>query len=272
MNSIEILSLPKLRFAHIHQAERYHHHLAPNPHFLEISYIAEGSLTATFDEGKITVEKGDISCFHAVPVTIDTSSFHCHHTFCVDVDWRAVPNPNHLLLPPVTKAGHMTSEIEGLIDDFIYNPHLYDEKPERVAWNLFNILHKIDECNRASDNTDYPAGYIMVQRAKKYIHRNIYTPLTQTEVAAHLGITPSYLCNIFKSTEGTTVMKYINQIKLQNIRNLIETRDMKLYEAAAMFGYSDPNYVSSLYHKIFGHTITSKPNKSKKLIMEKEKT
>lgn len=270
MESIEILSLPKFRFAHIHQAEQYHHHMAANPHILEISYIAEGSLTADFGGERIVVEKGDISCFHSVPVSIDTSSFHCHHTFCVNVDWRTVPNLNHLILPPVTKASPETSEIEGLIDDFIYNQDLYDENPERVAWNCFNILHKIDACNRTDDHADYPAGYILVQRAKKYIHKNIHTPLTQTEIAKYLDITPSYLCNIFKSTEGIPVMKYINQIKLQNIHNLMETRGMKLYDAAAMFGYADPNYVSSLYRKIFGHTITSKPNRSNKLLLERK--
>jgi transcriptional accessory protein Tex/SPT6 len=33
------------------------------------------------------------------------------------------------------------------------------------------------------------------------------------------------------------------------------------YEAASMLGYSDPNYVSALYKKLFGHNITAHPNR-----------
>lgn len=269
MHSTEILSLPKYNFAHIHQAEQYHHKMEVNNHRMEISYISEGNLIAMIENESIVIEKGDICCFYSVPVTIDTDSYHCHHTFCVYVDWQTVPNPNHLLLPPVTKCNHMTTEIEGLIDDFIYNTHLYDSHPERVAWNFFQILNKIDICNRTSDALDYPRGYILAQRAKKYVHQNIHSTLTQAEIAMHLGITPSYLCNIFKTTEGIPLMKYINQIKLKNIQSLMENRDMKLYDAALMFGYTDPNYVSSLYSKMFGHPITSKPNLSNELVQKK---
>ena len=41
----------------------------------------------------------------------------------------------------------------------------------------------------------------------------------------------------------------------------METKKLPLYEAATMYGYSDPNYVSRLYKKMFGFNITDVPNK-----------
>ncbi len=262
MNTIALETLPTFSFAHIHSAEQYHHQIPVNPRRIEISYLAEGSLVISQGKQQFLAEKGDILCTNLFPVTLDTDTFHCHHTTSALVNWTEAPGFHHLLLPAVTKASPQTAEIRDHIDELIYNGHIYEASPEKAASIFLNILCKIDECNRNSEHMQTPPGYILVQRAKKYIHRNITRPLTQTEIAEYLGVTPSYLCNIFKMTEETSVMKYINTIKLKNIQSLMETKNMKLYDAAQMFGYADPNYVSSLYKKMFGRNITSKPNLS----------
>jgi YesN/AraC family two-component response regulator len=40
----------------------------------------------------------------------------------------------------------------------------------------------------------------------------------------------------------------------------MEKEPVHLYEAAALFGYSDPNYVSRLFKKYYGYNITDKEN------------
>ena len=51
-------------------------------------------------------------------------------------------------------------------------------------------------------------------------------------------------------------MSFINRTKLRKIKTLIDRENMKLYQAAEAFGYSDANYVSRLYKKLFGKNIT----------------
>ncbi len=41
----------------------------------------------------------------------------------------------------------------------------------------------------------------------------------------------------------------------------METRGLTLAKASAMYGFSDPNYVSKLYKKYFNTTITRKMKK-----------
>ena len=38
--------------------------------------------------------------------------------------------------------------------------------------------------------------------------------------------------------------------------------NIHLYEAALIYGYKDPNYVSSLHKKLFGYNITEKAPKN----------
>ena len=54
-------------------------------------------------------------------------------------------------------------------------------------------------------------------------------------------------------------MRYINKLKLENIKALMDNANMHLYEVAAMYGYNDPNYVSRLYKQLFGYSISHKP-------------
>ena len=43
---------------------------------------------------------------------------------------------------------------------------------------------------------------------------------------------------------------------------LMDRERAKLCDAARQYGYSDPNYVSSLYKRTFGHNITERPGRS----------
>lgn len=56
-------------------------------------------------------------------------------------------------------------------------------------------------------------------------------------------------------------IKYPARKNLCEIRTLIERKHMNLNEAAALYGYADPNYDSKLYKKLFQHNITDKPVK-----------
>ena len=51
-------------------------------------------------------------------------------------------------------------------------------------------------------------------------------------------------------------MYYINRMKLDKIRLLMKNEHMNLNRAAALYGYTDPNYVSRIYKKYYGKNIT----------------
>ena len=127
-----------------------------------------------------------------------------------------------------------------------------------MARKVAKVHSAIDEIARKTMLTSLPSEEMYVHRAKDFIHKNIRFPLTQTAVAEHLGISSGYLCYVFKKTEGITVMRYVNTAKLDGIKALLDNESIHLYEAVELFGYTDPNYVSRLYKKLFGYNITDK--------------
>ena len=263
MNSIEVTAMPSLRFAHIFSAHNYQNTFEPVKNFIEIAYVQEGSQEVEVGGKKYQVEKKDVICLiRDTPISIKSSDFHRHHTVGINIEWTYTDkNINGLILPVVTFAKNKTSDICNQIDWFIHNSFVCEQSPTKSAAAILDLLCKIDECNRKSLTDDLSGEYIYVYKAKKFINRHIYEPIEQKAIAKHLGITPGYLCSIFKKSENMTLMKYINTEKLNGVKTMINTKNIPLYEASAFYGYSDPNYVSRLYKQIFGFNITDVPNK-----------
>ena len=260
MKTIDISTLPQIRFAHIYQAEQYQNRIRAFEGFLEITYLAEGEMTVKKQQEIYRVKKGDVTCLlHDEPVSIIADSPHCHHTVGISVQWHfAQSSEVGLHLPFVTPAELGTEEIRQIIDEFIYEKDRFTASNSRFTAKVLELLGKIDQCARKIQPDQISGEKLYAQRAKKYIHQNIFAAITQGNVATHLGISPGYLCSVFKKAEGVTVMKYINKIKLESMRSLMEKEHIYLYEAAAMYGYTDPNYVSKLFKQLYGYNITDK--------------
>lgn len=261
MKTIDITSTPQIVFAHTYESNNYDNLLPPSKPNVEITYIAEGSLELTIENQKYVAQTGDILClFRNEEITVHASDFHRHHTFGVNLEWNYLENNTRgLFLPVLTKFSPQVKEIHQMIDDIIYNSHRYEGIRARQTTQVMNILCKIDLYNRNSKELQLPGELLLAERAKKYVHSHMYEAITQTDVANHLKITPTHLCRIFKKTQGTSFMRYVNKTKLENMKNLIERENLHVYEAAELFGYTDPNYVSSLHKKLFGYNITDKP-------------
>ena len=58
--------------------------------------------------------------------------------------------------------------------------------------------------------------------------------------------------NSFKKKYGTTVITYLNQVRLDNAEHLIRTTDMSFKEISYVCGFCDQNYFSKLFADRFG--------------------
>lgn len=251
MKLIEIKSIPVCKFAHTYEAERYSHTLRATPNTVEISYIKDGELTVFHKGELLKATKGDllINLFlHELP--IESRVYHCHHTVGFKAEFEISRE-----LPPVIRLDGNSSHIYSLIDEIIKTKNLSPESENRMAGLFLQLLGEIESVCEGGDSVD-GGDLHYVRKAKRYVYDNIRTPIKQREIADFLGITPEYLCAVFKRGTGEPIMRFINRMKLEGIRTLMERESTPLYRAAEMYGFSDPNYVSRLYTRYYGVSIT----------------
>lgn len=249
LSTLRILTVPTLCFAHTFFTDNYEIVLDSGADKMEITFITEGRLTITQNDRTETAETGDfIINTYCAPLTVSSNASHRHHTICFLCKYTDMALP--LVLHPATVGSHCQT----LIAEIIRTRTLYPHRESYCIGLFFQLVDELEymyaQSRRASQYSPY------VNQAKKYIYDHIYEPIRQTDIAENLGITPEYLCTVFKKCEGISLIPYINRIKLDNIRIIMFKEKLSLQQASALFGYNDPNYVSRLYKRLFGYNIT----------------
>lgn len=84
-----------------------------------------------------------------------------------------------------------------------------------------------------------------------YIESNYNKPLTLDAMAEIAGITPQYLCTVFKKTTNTRIFQYLNSVRIKKSKELLlQNPQMQIKEIAYSAGFEDANYYCSVFKKL----------------------
>lgn len=81
-----------------------------------------------------------------------------------------------------------------------------------------------------------------VQAIMNYIEKNYMKELSLEILSEEFGLTPNYLCKIFKSSTGIKLTQYINQVRIAGACKLMKQTNLRSHEIAEMVGFSSPSY------------------------------
>ncbi len=271
-NYIQITEIPKIRFAHIFGTDDYWAKFEPSAelsYFIEITYITKGELIFFKENSSpVPVSTGSLICrVQYETLFCKAAAYHEHHTVGFHVPYRLLPPPDTeedeeerpfgtLCLPLILPALPENNKFLPLIDEIILSHTMHDTGDLVCSALVLKLLGMIDQYAREEQSRPTYLNRKYVKRTKQYIFEHLKEPICQGDIAEQLGITPEYLCNVFKKSEGISVMQFVNRVKLEQIRGLMQNRKASLAEAAELYGYGDPNYVSRLHKRYFRCTIT----------------
>ena len=121
---------------------------------------------------------------------------------------------------------------------------------EKLLHLVILMLLKVIEQQEISRPMPY------VDRIKAYVKDNFQKDITLDTVAAFINLHPSYCSTIFKQTEGKSITEYINTMRINHAKELLETTNHRIGEVGAMCGIPDPYYFSRVFNKISGVSPT----------------
>src|SRR5256714_2725700 len=90
----------------------------------------------------------------------------------------------------------------------------------------------------------------LVREAVTFIRFNIDQPLSLNPLADTLGVHPSYLSRTFKKALGMTLTDYINKLRIEEAKYLLDQGNESVATIALSVGYNDPNYFSKVFTKL----------------------
>lgn len=175
-----------------------------------------------------------------------TGEFHCYaiHFNCDDQDIVQLLKriPDCSIVSPQIKS-EMVARYEAI-----------DSKKSLPAYAaLFDILDLLIGKNTAPSNYD-----IVPTQEVSYIKDYIDTHFTQSidikALSEQVYLSPNYLRKKFSETYGTTIQKYIIDMRLGMVKKLLLTTNKPLSEIAYCSGFNSQSHMNVMFRSVFGLT------------------
>lgn len=93
-----------------------------------------------------------------------------------------------------------------------------------------------------------------VAEAKSFVRSHMKEELQVADIAAMVNMSGSYFSHVFKKEEGISFLEYINRVRMEHARHLLENSDRKVNEIADEVGIVNPNYFSTQFKKSVGQS------------------
>ncbi|MCR4674022.1 MAG: AraC family transcriptional regulator, partial [Lachnospiraceae bacterium] len=103
-------------------------------------------------------------------------------------------------------------------------------------------------------NTKFQTDNPKINRALNHIQTNFMHPITLSNTAELLHMSPNYLSKEFKKQTGQSFMDYLTTYLINSARRMLEKTDYPISDIAEMCGFIDNNYFSRAFKKHVGST------------------
>ena len=102
--------------------------------------------------------------------------------------------------------------------------------------------------------TDDRSGMPMPERVAFYVRQSYMKEITPRWIAERFFVNQSYLAREFRTAYGCTVTDYINRIRCENGARLLSGTSLPIASIALNVGYSDANYFTRIFSRVYGCT------------------
>lgn len=123
--------------------------------------------------------------------------------------------------------------------------------------SLYKLLSLLTESNfspqnQASQNQHDYSSQSYLDHALQFIHFNFEKNIQIPDIANYVGITRSYLFQIFKQNLNTSPKDYLVHYRIEHAKHLLETTDEPIKGIALSVGYNDPLTFSKMFSNLVG--------------------
>ena len=157
--------------------------------------------------------------------------------------WSAEPRSSERILLLSVPAA-LADGIQQHLPEVAGMSGIYDDFSDFAVMKKEAVVSRICAF-RYSDNAKVAA-------IERYLAVHYSEDINLENLAHHFFLSKNYLCDIFRSATGTTVMTFLIEIRLAIAAHLIRTSDRSIRNIAESVGYGDSAYFSRAFKKLYG--------------------
>lgn len=143
---------------------------------------------------------------------------------------------------PLPGAEKIVKTIELLLCDLV------EDNDECAILLAESLLARIQQTS-VPKSPEQPKG---IREAEQFMQQNFGQPLTLDMLANKAGMSVSHFRTLFCRGYGISPIIYLNQIRIQNAKKILQTQSVSCKEIAYTCGFSDQLYFSRVFRRFCG--------------------
>ena len=146
----------------------------------------------------------------------------------------------YLKLPVVVRSGRPVSSLSRIADSY------------EDALCAFSCRASRETVNPGSAAEEAKAQSRLVKEAVRFAMSHYGEPIGLSETAGHVCVTPAHLSKVFKEEMGENFMRWLNRIRVEEAKRLLDSTWLRTYEIAEKVGFRDYKYFSLIFRSYAG--------------------
>ena len=188
--------------------------------------------------------------------TIATENLNSNATTAFTTD-----DTRHYIVLPFNETSHQTGYfLIGAYQSVDENNNEMPYKPHHLTTYFEELFIRIVKKNIASTMESNPH----IAKGIKYIHENYHQAINLHTLCDHLNLNTCYFCVLFKNQMDMTFSQYLNKVRINESKKLLETTNDSIIDVSLSVGFNNHNHFSATFKKLTGVTPTVYRNQFKK--------
>ena len=267
----EVIKVPAIYTIHYFRyGQNFNFPLESHP-FWELVFIDSGKAEITVEDRTFTMSQGEI-CFHSPDAvhTISTEYEFCNSaivsfeasgrmmSFFENRVFKLNEYQKNLLADII---GEGRAAFVGRLDDANQTKMIKKaEAPFGSGQLIKNSLELLlifiirSNISDASKTAEYASSSVhadrIVEKIIEILKKRVASSISLDEISSELFFSKTYIKTVFKKHTGTSIIKYYNELKIDEAKKLISLKKYSITEIKTMLGFSSVHYFSRLFKKI----------------------
>ncbi len=224
---------------------------------IEMLCVIEGSITVMADATIVTAYKDDIvfinsNNVHHIETKVEGCKYYClivNSKFCEENEL----NIEEIVLERLIRDSYAFHCYKKIEEEFRNKKILYKSAIKSLVMELLIYLYREYSLSESTlSNRNKTDKIEIIKNAIRYIQDNYDNTITVDDISKDAGLSKYYFCHIFKEFTGITTVKYINILRCEKAKKLLNSGKYRVEEAALMCGFDNLSYFSKTYKKYMG--------------------
>src|SRR5690625_2043865 len=269
MNSFQKKQTPfKLLYITHSEYDKGWHSTSHSHHFTELFYIVKGKGAFILQNHDIPVKKNDLVIINP---NIEHTEQSNHHD---SLEYIALGLEGISFELPKEDSQIGLFTYQGDQDDVLFylKKLLYEVQHSHsdyalICQNIIEILVvKLQRAKNITIQNNIPKRMNQsVALIKHYINQNFRGPIKLDKLAIVGSINKYYLSHIFKDDVNISPIEYLNQVRIKEAKNLLETTSFTIAEIARFTCFSSQSFFSQVFRRETNQTPSEYRKQSRRL-------